>query len=151
MTNSISKIKKEIWKPTFINNVEQEEWRYVFLDSNQTNYEVSSFGQVRNSRSGKILKPSLNGGYHHVLINKKGYRVHRLVAYAFLFTNGDRETLVVNHLDGNKLNNKASNLEFCTYQQNTVHAYENNLVNPNPYKIKVNQFDLNGVFIDSYG
>lgn len=36
---------------------------------------------------------------------------------------------VLNHIDGNKLNNNLSNLEWCTYSENTIHAFQNELIN----------------------
>lgn len=53
----------------------------------------------------------------------KQYQVHRLVAMTYLPTNDT--TLVVNHLDGNKVNNHISNLEWCTQAENIAHAVEN--------------------------
>jgi len=149
MTNSLSKIKNEkSWKPTFINNVEQEEWRCIHIDNKTISYDVSSFGRIKNSKYDKMMKLFLNNGYYYIIINKKHYGVNRLVANEFLLTNGDKKTLIVNHLDGNKRNNKVSNLEYCTHQNNIIHAYENNLINS--YNIKVNQFNLEGVFLRSY-
>jgi len=47
-------------------------------------------------------------------------RLHRVVARAFV--EGYKEELVVNHLDGNKANNRADNLEWCTQKENEAHA-----------------------------
>lgn len=52
----------------------------------------------------------------------KRYRVHRLVALLFLDVPENYEELVVNHKDGNKLNNSYTNLEWCTYDYNNYHA-----------------------------
>ena len=65
------------------------------------------------------------------MINKKrtNYYVHRLVAEYFL-SNPDKQRNFVNHLDGDKLNNNVSNLEWCTRQENVQHAYETGLLVP---------------------
>ena len=58
---------------------------------------------------------------------KKTIFVHRLVAEAFI--PNPQKLPYVNHKDGNKLNNNAVNLEWCTASQNTQHAYDNGLMN----------------------
>lgn len=100
-----------------------EYWRFVpgyeFL------YEVSSAGNIRNFRTGTIRKPALHPtGYFLVDLwrfgSKKTFRVHRLVAMAFLENPGGRAQ--VNHIDGNKTNNHLENLEWATGSENTRHA-----------------------------
>ena len=77
-------------------------------------YEVSNSGQVRNKRTGRILKPLLNreNGYVRVSLNGQRYYIHRLVAQAFY--DNSRTDMDVNHIDGNKLNNNLANLEWST-------------------------------------
>jgi len=69
------------------------------------------------------LKYTLNNrGYYSVSINKKTKMVHRLVAEAFCENHEPESKIYVNHKDGNKLNNKASNLEWVTCAENLEHA-----------------------------
>lgn len=95
-------------------------------------YFISSNGQIKN-KYGKILKPWIRNGYYTIglMINKKrtNYYIHRLVAEYFL-SNPDKQRNFVNHLDGDKLNNNVSNLEWCTRQENAQHAYETGLLVP---------------------
>lgn len=93
-------------------------------------YQVSDIGNIRSSRTGKMMKlcvNSRNGYVYCVLSNKqkrKNCRVHRLVASAFL---GVRDGLQVNHIDGDKANNKLSNLEWVTRSENMKHAFATGL------------------------
>lgn len=94
------------------------------------NYEVSNTGLIRNKRTGRVLKPQvLSKGYLGVRLyeggNGKTLKIHRLVALAFV--SGHFLFAQVNHLDGDKTNNNASNLEWCTGQENHDHKMENGL------------------------
>ncbi len=90
-------------------------------------YRVSNTGKVFSVRRGIELKPKTDRyGYKAVTLwnGINNHRtVHRLVADAFV----EREDgcNVVNHIDCNKLNNNADNLEWTTVKGNTRHAYEN--------------------------
>jgi hypothetical protein len=90
-------------------------------------YLVSNYGFVKSKRFNRPLKPQINScGYGRVAIGKNNQRyfVHRLVAITFL---GEAKNKIVNHKDGNKLNNSLLNLEWMTYKQNTQHAVETGL------------------------
>lgn len=97
-------------------------------------YQVSDLGRVKSlncHRSGKekILKPVDNGkGYKLVhLVKEKRLKwksVHRLVAESFIINNNNKPT--VNHIDGNRANNKVDNLEWATYSENNIHSYRCN-------------------------
>lgn len=92
-------------------------------------YEVSNLGRVRSLKrattNGIVLKQMMRYGYMHVCLSKEGKpstkRVHRLVAEAFIANPMDKP--VVNHIDGNKANNAASNLEWATNSENELHSY----------------------------
>lgn len=108
-------------------------------------YEVSSYGRVRskdmiifnfltkrnNFREGRILSLQDNQGYlkTRLLMNGVGrtISVHRLVAEAFVTK--PEGCNVVNHLDGDKANNNAENLEWTTVKGNVRHAWEMGLNN----------------------
>lgn len=104
-----------------------EEWRSI---DSYPNYDVSNCGRVRNSKTGRVLKPGRHKqGYSLVWLSKagktKGRSVHSLVANAFIPNPENKPQ--VNHLDGDKSNNHIGNLEWSTGSENTLHAYRTSL------------------------
>lgn len=96
-------------------------------------HEINNHGEVRNKHTGKILAGSINNsGYRTVHLVKKNYPefIHRLVAEAFVYNDDPMSNTDVNHIDGNKLNNDASNLEWVSRSENVKHAYTNGLNRP---------------------
>lgn len=104
-----------------------EVWKAV-VDSNGK-YEVSSLGQVRNTKTGRILHQFVGkDGYYRTQLGGtigKSVTVHRLVCKAFVPKINGKD--FVNHKDGNKQNNRVDNLEWCTRSENMYHAYEHSL------------------------
>lgn len=103
-----------------LNNYENEEEQWQnFRD---TYYSISSLGRVRNNKLNRILQGKINDvGYREVCLRinkiKKTFLLHRLVWEVF------RETpCVINHIDGNKMNNRLANLENVSYQENSLKA-----------------------------
>ena len=96
-------------------------------------------------------KPRINkhGYYEYTLINdlnkSKSITAHRLVALEYIPNPNNYP--VINHIDGNKLNNKVDNLEWCTFHHNNMHA-----VNMGLYKNlkSVTQLDKNGKVINTF-
>ncbi len=81
------------------------------------NYYVSNFGRIKNINTERILKQSNNSkGYKFVVLNGDNYRVHRLVAFAFLDTPLD-EKLTIDHIDRDVTNNHVNNLRWATLSQ----------------------------------
>jgi hypothetical protein len=95
------------------------------IETNKTT-QVSNLGNIK---SDKKIRCFLLSGYKRVQIFNKQYYVHRLVAQAFV-PNPENKPCV-NHINGNKLDNRAENLEWCTYSENNAHAYKTGLKQPN--------------------
>lgn len=97
------------------------------------NYLIDTEGNVYNTTTNKPLKGSISEhGYKYYRLSKDGkkkmFYAHRLVAEMFL-SNPNNFT-IVNHIDGNKLNNNISNLEWTTQSDNMLKAHQNGLIKP---------------------
>lgn len=121
----------EIWKPI-------KDWEFL--------YEVSNLGRVKSlerkvsAKNGakrtvkeRILKFNDSRGYLLVHLSKsqhntKGYKVHRLVAEAFIPNPQGKPC--VNHINGIKTDNRVENLEWVTHLENSRHATDTGLLNP---------------------
>lgn len=113
-------------------------------------YQVSNMGRVRSLPvksatkyfSGKVLTTFTdNLGYKAVNLSRKTYKVHRLVANAFIENpNGYPQ---VNHKDENKANNCVDNLEWCTAKYNNNYGSRNQRISQNAGR-RIVQYDLLG-------
>jgi len=111
------------------------------------NYQVSNLGRFKNSK-GIIMenyKPH-HSGYIYLRVDKEKYSLHRLVAFAFLENPLNKP--VVNHIDGNKINNAVSNLEWCTFSENSFHSHKTELIKT--YKRKIGQYTIDGELVKEY-
>lgn len=156
---------KEIWKN---------------ISNYNDKYQISNYGRIKSVDSvymipnqykkmhkhiyrGKILKTSIdNNGYANIRLRKNGktkcFLIHRLVAKAFIPNPNNYP--VINHINGNKLDNKVENLEWCTQSHNVKEAYKLGLQKTShnvfqkghiPHNItKINQYDLQGNYIKTY-
>ncbi len=100
-----------------MNNI-NEEWKII--EGFET-YSISSFGNVRNNKTDRILKQRLNRkGYIYVNLSKnnknKKFSCHRLVAMAYI-PNPENKTCV-DHINNDKTDNRIENLRWVSVQQN---------------------------------
>lgn len=109
--------------------------KYADIQGYEGLYTVSTDGRVFSPLGEK--RPYKCRGYWRVSLWKKGSSknelIHRLVACAFI-PNPNKYDMV-NHIDGNKLNNDISNLEWCNASMNVRHAYEHGLIHPKTTRV----------------
>ena len=129
-------------------NLDTEIWKNVCINNTTfDNYLVSSLGRFKNSK-GVIMenyKPH-HSGYIYVRVNIQKYALHRIVASTFVDNTYSKD--VVNHIDGNKVNNSSNNLEWCTVKENNQHNHNIGLIQT--FKRKIGQYDLSGNLIKEY-
>lgn len=111
----------EIWKPII----------YKLIKPGM--YEISNMGNVRNIITGHIMSPCPSEkGYMMVSFRCIDYKtrcvkIHRIVASTFVDGENDINN-EVNHIDGDKSNNTAMNLEWVSHIENMHHAYKHNMI-----------------------
>ena len=132
-------------KKVFREIIEDEHWKY-FRD---TVYQVSDKGRVKNTKTGRIIDGTLlDCGYRRVEIKfengqSKRFLIHQLVYECFVSPDFDE----INHINGNKTDNRVENLESVTHQENMIKScYETNAWNFR----RVAQYDKEGNFIREY-
>lgn len=121
-------------------------WKQIEINNIFTDFEISSQGEIRNIQTKQVrAQHMINSGYLTVSILGRNHLVHRLVAIAFILNPEDRPE--VNHIDGNKQNNQATNLEWVTREENMSHAYSEL---DHAAATRVHQYSMEGEYIRSY-
>ena len=110
----------------------------IYLNDTKTCYTIDETGVIINTNTGKELKGTITEhGYRKIMFSINGKKIgkylHRLMGIYFLGLD-ETSNKVVNHKDGNKLNNNLDNLEIITSKENSFHAYNNGLRDTNKGK-----------------
>lgn len=112
-------------------NIKKEVWKNI--KGYEGFYQISNLGRVKSLKQKsfnreKIMKIIINPRFGYAQLNFRVnnkincFKVHRLVAMAFIPNPENKPD--VNHIDGNKLNNCVSNLEWCSKSENMIHAFK---------------------------
>lgn len=120
--------------------IENEKW--MEIDTNP-GYMISDQGRVKNA-FGKVLNGYKGGRYIQIRATPHIYP-HRAVAKAFIssFT----KECVVNHINGDRHDNRLENLECITQKENVLHAYDMNL---NPRRVPIQKYSLTSELLKEY-
>jgi hypothetical protein len=110
-------------------------------------YEISNLGRIKSMwrkkesqllfgfyQNGRIITTHTHKNKSIIVSLRKDSKhkrhyLHRLLAIAFIPNPHNKPC--INHLDGNRSNNEMDNIEWCTYKENSEHAYNNNLTSRN--------------------
>lgn len=108
--------------------MEKEEiWKRIILEGQETNYEVSTNGNVRRINPPKLLSLNKTNRYATCDLTfnskRKSYLAHRLVAMTFI--ENPNKLLYVNHINHDKYDNRVENLEWTNHSDNVKHSYQN--------------------------
>jgi len=136
-----------------VNYSETEEWRNIEIEDFKNKYEVSNLGNIRTVKNKKLLKQQSSKEYSYIHLRKSNTKsfntsIHRIVALTFLDKPSDPNMKYVNHKNGNKFDNRVSNLEWVTNSDNIKHAHDNQIITQ--FKLPVCNYDLNGNFIKRF-
>lgn len=131
---SVKKKIIEIYGCVPVINIEEEKWKNV---RGTWDYEVSSLGRARKVGKRKLITGYTRNGYIYVQINKKQKSLHRLVAEAFLPNPNGKEQ--VDHLNGNRLDNRVKNLRWVTPKENSNNQHRIKRIKENAEKKRVNK------------
>ena len=146
---------KRFFLETYPNLYEDEVWKDI--KGFEGIYKVSNYGRIKSIiRYKRMMKTALDkSGYLKICLTdskhkKHTIKIHRIVAENFIPNTENKEQ--VNHIDGNKENNRVDNLEWCTQSENMKHAFRNGLILREKGKghhraRAVKQYSIDGEFI----
>lgn len=130
-------------------NIEAERW----IQGYEGLYSIDIDGNIWSYHNSKMKLKAHKSKYIEISLRKDGidrrYKVHRLIANAFI-PNPDHLPQI-NHIDGDKYNNKIDNLEWVTNADNMIHAYRTGLQTPSrPNRKRIGRYDIGGNLIEIF-
>lgn len=139
-------VKQHKQREYYSQDLENEIWK------SYKNYLVSNYGRVRHATKNNMLRPSITCGYYKVRLSENGLvedcMIHKLVWQLFSDCDMPDTASVIDHIDGNKLNNHINNLRKVGLSENVNAALYETKTNSSAKKVA--QCDLNGNFIQEF-
>lgn len=148
--------QRELFTST-TDNFENEEWKMIPNTDNK--YQISTYGRIKSFRKklyadkGEILQTSfdqtniairaeifVSKNISEAILKKYQMSVHKMVAEAFIHNDDPINKKCIDHIDGNRCNNRVENLRWVSYQQN----------NHNRALSKVNKSGVKGVHFNKF-
>lgn len=129
------------WKYIEIIDIENEVWKDVsesIMKGTNAPYVASNYGRIKN-KHGKLI---IGSKEEYIRVNQ--VFLHRIIALTFIENDDPVNKKYVNHISGDKFDNRVCNLEWCTHQENCRHVYENGL-NKTAKKIQVTNVTTGGI------
>lgn len=140
-SQNVNREKKEINSQFYQGQIDLNEWKVI---SKAPNYLINKNGIIINKHTRRILKYTDRNGYNRLGLNGVSYVVHRLVWETF---NGPiSKNQQVDHINGNKKDNRIENLRLTSSSENMKNSYRNGHKN----QVKIYQYDEDGNFIQMY-
>lgn len=130
----------------FKDNLPNEQWKQY----KDTCFEVSNLGRIKNNKTNNLLKGKINlKGYVEFCLsingNKKSFLGHRIIYE--VFKGNIPDNYVINHIDGNKTNNKLENLEAILPSENINYSFYK--IGHSNVKV-VGKFSKDGILLEKY-
>lgn len=94
-----------------------------------TSIAINNYGLVWEWKTNRFLYANPFREYPNVSVERRSAKIHRLVAFAWVYNDDYENKPIINHIDGDKTNQHASNIEWCNYKDNLQHAFDNDLNN----------------------
>ena len=125
-----------------IEDIDLTQWKPV---KRYPDYMVNEDGGIINLKTKRLLSGSIRNGYIRININNKWESLHRLIWESF-YNKILEPNEIIDHIDGNRLNNKLSNLRLVEPSENMLNSH----INGHAKDIEVDQYDLQGNYINTY-